>query len=196
MVFSFNSGFTAFQYAESFENIEQSAPVKLMQKDSRLNERGMELRVVGTTPDWFELVPRELIAGRVLLPGDLEKQAPVTVLTEFGARKILATESSIGQTIRIGSDQFEVIRHDSSWKRRNTAVGMAIHRFVGRRIFERLHGPQRHWFKKLVYTPFSRPITRPELQPETRRRLRQVFAPDVARLEEFAGRPFARWLVD
>ena len=95
--------------AVSFKNIEKSAPVKLTRKDSRLNERGMELRVVGTTPDWFELVPREVIAGRTLLQSDLEKQAPVAVLTEFGARKILATESSIGQTIRIGSDQFEVI---------------------------------------------------------------------------------------
>jgi len=95
--------------AVSFENIEKSAPVKITRKDSRLNARGMELRVVGTTHDWFELVPREVIAGRVLLPSDLEKQSPVAVLTEFGARKILATESSIGQTIRIGSDQFEVI---------------------------------------------------------------------------------------
>jgi len=95
--------------AESFGNIQQVAPVKLMRKESRLRERAMELRVVGTTPEWFKLVPREIVAGRVLLPSDEEKQAPVAVLTEFGARKILATESTIGQTIRIGGDQFEVI---------------------------------------------------------------------------------------
>ena len=95
--------------AESFRNIKQTAPVKLMRKDSRLREKTMELRVVGTTPEWFELVPRDVIAGRVLLSSDQDKQGPVAVLTEFGARKILATESTIGQTIRIGSDQFEVI---------------------------------------------------------------------------------------
>ncbi len=95
--------------AESFGNIQQVAPVKLIRKESRLGERAMELRVVGTTPEWFELVPREIIAGRVLLSSDEEKQAPVAVLTEFGARKILATEHTIGQTIRIGGDQFEVI---------------------------------------------------------------------------------------
>jgi putative ABC transport system permease protein len=54
-------------------------------------------------------VPRQVLAGRVLLKSDQEKQAPVAVLTEFGARKILATESTIGQTIRIGGDNFEVI---------------------------------------------------------------------------------------
>jgi len=95
--------------SESFTNIRQAAPVKLMRKDSRLRERAMELRVVGTTPVWFELVPRDILAGRVLLKSDQDKQAPVAVLTEFGARKILATESTIGQTIRIGGDQFEVV---------------------------------------------------------------------------------------
>jgi putative ABC transport system permease protein len=95
--------------AESFKDIKRTAPVKLMRKDSRLRERAMELRVVGTTPEWFELVPREILAGRVLAGFGQDEQAPVAVLTEFGARKILATESTIGQTIRIGSDQFEVI---------------------------------------------------------------------------------------
>jgi putative ABC transport system permease protein len=69
----------------------------------------LELRVVGTTPVWFELVPRPIIAGRVLMPEDEEKQAPVAVLTEFGARKILATEHTIGEFIRISKDVFEVV---------------------------------------------------------------------------------------
>jgi len=33
----------------------------------------------------------------------------VAVLTEFGARKILATEAVIGQTVRIGGNEFEII---------------------------------------------------------------------------------------
>jgi putative ABC transport system permease protein len=95
--------------SESFSDIQQTAPVKLMRKESRLRERAMELRVVGTTPEWFKLVPREILAGRVLLVSDQEKQAPVAVLTEFGAYKILATENTIGQTVTIGGDQFEIV---------------------------------------------------------------------------------------
>jgi putative ABC transport system permease protein len=94
---------------ESLKSIRRTAPAKLMRKDSRLRERAMELRVVGTTPEWFELVPRDILAGRVMLTSDQNKRAPVAVLTEFGARKLLATENTIGQTIRIGGDQFEVI---------------------------------------------------------------------------------------
>ncbi len=95
--------------SESFGDIQETAPVKLTRKESRLGERGMELRVVGTTPEWFELVPREVLAGRIILEADQVKMAPVVVLTEFGARKILATESTIGQTLSIGGDRFEVV---------------------------------------------------------------------------------------
>jgi putative ABC transport system permease protein len=95
--------------SESFADIRQTAPAKLMRKDSRLRERAMELRVVGATPEWFQLVPREVVAGRILVASDQEGQSPVAVLTEFGARKLLATESTIGQTLRIGGNEFEVI---------------------------------------------------------------------------------------
>jgi putative ABC transport system permease protein len=88
---------------ESFNKIEQAVPVKLLRKESRLGERAMELRA------WFELVPRPIIAGRVLIPEDEQDQSAVAVLTEFGARKLLATESTIGQFIRIGIDVFEVV---------------------------------------------------------------------------------------
>jgi putative ABC transport system permease protein len=99
----------ALRISESFNGIHQSVPVKIVRKDARLGRRALELRVVGTTAAWFEVVPRTLIAGRVLLTADQRRQAPVAVLTEYGARKLLATESTIGQTVRIGGDAFEVV---------------------------------------------------------------------------------------
>ena len=95
--------------AASFANVRQAAPVKLIRKDCRLRTRSLELRVVGTTPEWFDLVPREVLAGRILLPADERKRAPVAILTEFGARKLLATEGSVGQTLRVGGNEFEII---------------------------------------------------------------------------------------
>ena len=94
---------------ESFRNIRHPVPVKVMRKDAYLGKRGLELRVVGTTAEWFKVVRRETIAGRVLLPSDQRKQSPVAVLTEFGARKLLATEGTIGQSFRIGGDYFEIV---------------------------------------------------------------------------------------
>jgi putative ABC transport system permease protein len=86
-----------------------TVPVKLIRKNAYLGERFMELRIVGTTPDWFDLVKRQVIAGRVFSWKDFGKNAQVCVLTEFGARRLLATEHTIGQHVRIGSHYFDII---------------------------------------------------------------------------------------
>ena len=85
------------------------APAKIVQKESRLFERTLDLRLVGTTPEWFRLVRRDLVAGRVLYARDQREKAPVMVLTEYGARKLLATRRTIGQQVRVGGEYFEVI---------------------------------------------------------------------------------------
>jgi putative ABC transport system permease protein len=105
-------GLTYADFARIVEgcgNIRQVTPAKLIRKDARLLERTLELRVVGTTPAWFDLVPRPVLAGRVILPADQDRQSPVAVLTEFGARKILATANTVGQLIFLGGDSFEVV---------------------------------------------------------------------------------------
>jgi putative ABC transport system permease protein len=95
--------------SESLEHVERTAPVKLLRQDARLGERTLEVRVVGTSPDWFDLVSREVLAGRVLLPLNQPTPVPTAVLTEFGARRLLATRHSIGEWIRIGGNCFEII---------------------------------------------------------------------------------------
>jgi putative ABC transport system permease protein len=95
--------------AETFKVIRKTAPVKLIRKEGRLGERALELRIVGTTPVWFELVQRPVVAGRVLIASDDDERAPAAVLTEFGARKLLAAENTIGQSLKIGSDRFEIV---------------------------------------------------------------------------------------
>ena len=95
--------------AETFKTIRQAVPVKLIRKEGRLGERALELRIVGTTPVWFELVQRPVMAGRVMIDSDDDERAPAAVLTEFGARKLLAAENTIGQSLKIGSDRFEIV---------------------------------------------------------------------------------------
>lgn len=95
--------------SRTFESIQTAVPVKEVRKEGRLGERSLELRVVGTTPAWFELVQRPLEAGRVLLKSDMEQRSAVTVLTEYGARRLLATRNSVGENITIGENSFKVV---------------------------------------------------------------------------------------
>ena len=95
--------------SEGFEHVERTAPAKMLRQQGRLGERSLEVRVVGTTSEWFDLVNREILAGRVLLFVNEENPTPAVVLTEFGARRLLATRESIGEWIRIGGNYFEII---------------------------------------------------------------------------------------
>jgi putative ABC transport system permease protein len=94
---------------ETFDAVQRTVPVKLIRREGRLRDRNLELRIVGTTPGWFDLVQRPLVAGRVILQRDMSANSNVVVLTEHGARRLLATEHTIGQSLRIGQDFFEVI---------------------------------------------------------------------------------------
>ena len=94
---------------ETMPAVERTVAVKLIRKEGRLGERSLELRIVGTTADWFDLVDRHIIAGRVLSDRDFDEYGNVCVLTEYGARRLLAAENTIGQAVRIGGDYFEII---------------------------------------------------------------------------------------
>ncbi|HEX5137548.1 MAG TPA: ABC transporter permease [Planctomycetota bacterium] len=94
---------------ECFPTVRRIVPAKIVRKEARVGERSLEVRVVGTTPEWFELVPRRMLAGRELTEADLARHATVCVLTEAGARKLLATERSVGSFVRVAGVSFEVV---------------------------------------------------------------------------------------
>jgi putative ABC transport system permease protein len=105
-------GLTYLDYqriSTSFPTVKKVAPAKLIRKESKVGSSTLELRIVGTTNEWFELVPRKILAGRVFDKKDCENIAAAAVLTEFGARRLLANKNSIGQAIKIGGESFEVI---------------------------------------------------------------------------------------
>ncbi len=92
------------------------------------------------------------------------------------------------------SAEFDVIRHPSNQKRRLTQTGQTFHYLVGQHILKHLYGHQDHIFRKIFYTPVSRAIPRPQLSADLRAQLRDIFKPDVSKLEDFTGRKFPGWL--
>ena len=99
----------AERIAQTLDAVDAVVPVKSIRKEGRLFDQSLELRVVGTSPEWFDLVQRPLVAGRTMTTRDNDDFGNVAVLTEYGARRLLATNSTIGQSLRFGGDYFEVI---------------------------------------------------------------------------------------
>ncbi|HPK37064.1 MAG TPA: ABC transporter permease [Kiritimatiellia bacterium] len=94
---------------ETVPGVVMTVPARMTRRTARLNERQLEMRVVETVPEWFQVVQRPILAGRVLTAHDMRIRANVCVLTEHGVRRLLAAEETIGQRIRIASGVFEVI---------------------------------------------------------------------------------------
>jgi putative ABC transport system permease protein len=98
-----------WRIGETFDAVTRTVPVRIMRQEGRVGERRMELRIVGTSPDWFAVVDRPILAGRVLTERDQEINAPVAVLSEAAARRLLAADYVVGQGVQVGSQVFEVV---------------------------------------------------------------------------------------
>ena len=94
---------------ETMDAVKWTVPVRINRQKARVRGAAVELRVVGTTSLWFETVQRAIVAGRVLTADDMADTAHVVVLTEHGARKLLANSHTIGQPVRIGDNHYEVV---------------------------------------------------------------------------------------
>ena len=99
----------AVRIAETIPGVVRVVPVKQLEQSGRLGRRDLEMRIVGTTAEWFDLVRRPLVAGRTLSAADDASRAHVAVLTEWGARRLLATEHAIGERLTLGGNAYEVV---------------------------------------------------------------------------------------
>jgi putative ABC transport system permease protein len=94
---------------ETIPGVRRTVPARFTRKTGILGARQMEMRVVGTLPDWFDVVARPVLAGRVLTDHDILAKATVCVLTEKGARSLLGGRHTIGQTLRLGPAFFRIV---------------------------------------------------------------------------------------
>ena len=94
---------------ESLASVLRTVPVRWLRKEAWYRDRKLELRVVATTPDWFDLVNRPILAGRVLTEEDMRRRSPVCVLTEYGARRLLAGTQILGETLTMGNVPFSIV---------------------------------------------------------------------------------------
>jgi putative ABC transport system permease protein len=99
----------AQRIAETFSTVRTLVPVKSARQEMRYGDRTYEGRMVGTTADWFRIFQREVLAGRVLNADDVERRRNAVVLTEHGARQLLAARHTVGEFIRVGGNLFEVV---------------------------------------------------------------------------------------
>ena len=91
------------------ENVSHIIPVKTATKELRIANRTEDSRLVGTSPQWFKLIDRELISGRKLVQYDILHESNVCVISETLARNIMHNKHILGEDVRIGGKYFKVV---------------------------------------------------------------------------------------
>lgn len=99
----------AERIADTIPNVSRIVPIRSISETMSAGNQRVEVDVVGTTPALFELIHRDVIAGRVLALDDDLDLRPVIVLTETLARRILAKSHTIGAQVLLGKSVFTVV---------------------------------------------------------------------------------------
>ena len=94
---------------ETFASVRRSVPVKQVRKEGRSGELAMDVRVLGVSPEWFTLVERPVLVGRVLNRDDMDDHAGVAVITEEAARRLLPLKNPVGASLRVGGGYYTVV---------------------------------------------------------------------------------------
>ena len=99
----------AERLAGSFEGIKNFVAIKILKRSARLGRNQISLRMMGVSPDWFNVFSHQLISGRRLNKQDHASGRAVCVLTDFAARHLLAGTGGIGEQVHVGGRIFEVV---------------------------------------------------------------------------------------
>ncbi|MDX1393367.1 MAG: sulfotransferase [Gemmatimonadota bacterium] len=88
---------------------------------------------------------------------------------------------------------FEHRHHESRHHRRKGAFGLMLQRVGNSGVASLFPADARHRVGRVLYGPFSRPIERPTLDPETRAILVDFYRDDVAELRALLDDPLPEW---
>ena len=94
------------------------------------------------------------------------------------------------------SSKFSRQRHQSDRKRHKNQVGTAIAKSdLMKRLMKKVPHPWRGAVEDIIYRPFSQPINKPILTPETHSQLQQLLADDIHQFRQLTGHSFPGWTV-
>lgn len=94
---------------ETIPNVKKLVPVKIRQEQLIRNSETVSARLVGTTSDWFNLVQRPLVGGRIFTELDEQRSQRVAVITERLAQSLFPLQPVLGNFIRVAGSELRVI---------------------------------------------------------------------------------------
>jgi putative ABC transport system permease protein len=114
------------QIVSAIPTVVAATPMRERRKEVRYQDRKVECRVVGVTPNYQELNRLALRRGRFISDLDNDKIAPVAVLAAHTARTLFPLEDPIGRTVRVGTDQYFQVVGVTEPRAQSPGIGSAL----------------------------------------------------------------------
>jgi putative ABC transport system permease protein len=89
--------------------IQQAVPMREIRREVRFGQNSTESRLVGCTPEYFDLNKLTMYRGRFIEDRDGDSTDNVCVLAEPAAEKLFGYSNPIGQSIQIDNDFYIVV---------------------------------------------------------------------------------------
>ncbi|MEM9186834.1 MAG: ABC transporter permease [Planctomycetota bacterium] len=90
-------------------SIETALPIREIERELRYKTRRLEGRLVGSTPEYPEVLRLKLASGRFLSDIDLAKERNVCVLGAGVAEALFPTGNPLGEAVMVGDEFYRVI---------------------------------------------------------------------------------------
>jgi putative ABC transport system permease protein len=84
-------------------------PMTLGTAPFEFETRRRDVYVVGTTPDYFDVLSLRVTSGRILPGGDMRRGERVTVIGSRLAHEVFGATNPLGRTVRIADTRFRVL---------------------------------------------------------------------------------------
>ena len=95
--------------ADTVELVEEIVPIKEVRYPVHYGDQQMDARVVGTTPEYTNIINFHVGQGRFIAKLDNEMAKKICVIGADVKRELFGYEHPIGKLIRIGQQWFEVV---------------------------------------------------------------------------------------
>ncbi len=105
--------------------IQQAVPMREIKREVRFGDHASEVRLVGCTPEYFNLNHLSMYRGRFIEDRDADPPDNVCVIAESAARNLFGFENPLGQSIQIDRD-FYVIVGETANRDPTAAIGGSL----------------------------------------------------------------------
>jgi putative ABC transport system permease protein len=94
---------------QTIPDVQVVVPVKTRRAQIFNQSKAVVVRLVGTSAQWFDVVKRPLVAGRLLTQFDVSQRLAVAVITDKLARQLFPLQEVIGNFVRVEGNCYRVV---------------------------------------------------------------------------------------